>query len=255
MSIQHFEFQDKVVLITGAGSGLGAALAHALGQRGAKLVLGDLSASALSQIMSDLAQHNIAVVSAVGDVCDEAYHTELVDLAISTWGKLDIAVNNAGIATGMKAFTDISVDEFDYTFNVNSKGVFLGMQKQISTMLRYQQAGNILNVSSVAGLNAAPKLAAYSASKHAVIGLTKTAAIEYAKKNIRVNAICPFYTATPLVTASELADKIDFLNMASPMKRIAETEEIISVMLMLCSPQHTYLTGQAIAVDGGVTAL
>lgn len=254
MSSHDLEFKNIVVLITGAASGLGAALAEVLGNLGAKLVLGDLNASALGHFVSHLQQQNIAVVSLAGDVCDEAYHHQLVDLAISNWEKLDIAVNNADIATGMKAFTEITLEEFDHTLNVNSKGVFLGMKAQISTMLK-QQSGNILNVSSVAGLNAAPKLAAYSASKHAVIGLTKTAAIEYAKKNIRVNAICPFYTATPLVTQSELSDKIDFLNIASPMKRIAETKEIISVMMMLCSPQHTYLTGQAIAVDGGVTAL
>ena len=213
------------------------ALAQDIGQLGAQLVLGDLNESALNYFVTQLKQQNIQVVSAVGDVCDAAYH-QLVNLAIKTWGKLDIAVNNAGIATGMKAFTEISIDEFEHTLNVNSKGFFGGMQAQLSSMLKQQQAGNILNVSSVAGLNAAPKLTAYSASKHAVIGLTKTAAIEYAKKNIRVNAICPFYTATPLVTESELSDKIDFLNMASPMKRIAETEKVISVMLMLCSPRH-----------------
>ena len=248
-------FKEKVALITGAGSGLGAAFAFAMGRAGAKLVLGDVNNRALQKVVDELSTLGIEAVSQICDVSQSADQSALVQLAIESWGRLDIAVNNAGICPAMNSFHETSESDFNLVMDVNSKGVFLGMKYQISAMLKAQQSGVILNVSSVAGLGAAPKLASYSASKHAVIGLTKTAAVEYAKKNIRINAICPFYTQTPLVTESQLAEKIDFLNQSTPMKRLATAEEIVNVMLMLCAPQNTYMTGQAIAVDGGVTAL
>ena len=251
----HHNFKDQVVLITGAGSGLGLALAFALGQQGAKLVLGDINQIALQKVAADLTALDIQVVFNVCDVSQNVDQVALVQLALDTWERLDIAVNNAGICPPMKAFHEVSEADFDLAMDVNTKGVFLGMKHQLKAMLESEFSSVILNVSSVAGLGAAPKLASYSASKHAVIGLTKTAAVEYAKKNIRINAICPFYTHTPLVTESQLADKIEFLNHSTPMKRLATTDEIVNVMLMLCSPQNTYMTGQAIAVDGGVTAL
>lgn len=251
----HHNFKDQVVLITGAGSGLGLALAFAIGQQGAKLVLGDINQIALQKVAADLTALDIQVVFNVCDVSQNVDQVALVQLALDTWERLDIAVNNAGICPPMKAFHEVSEADFDLAMDVNTKGVFLGMKHQLKAMLESEFSSVILNVSSVAGLGAAPKLASYSASKHAVIGLTKTAAVEYAKKNIRINAICPFYTHTPLVTESQLADKIEFLNHSTPMKRLATTDEIVNVMLMLCSPQNTYMTGQAIAVDGGVTAL
>lgn len=249
------KFKDQVALITGAGSGLGSALAFALGKQGAKLILGDVNQIALQKVVADLTALDIQVAFNVCDVSQNTDQVALVQLALDTWGRLDIAVNNAGICPPMHSFHEISEADFDFAMNVNTKGVFLGMKHQLSAMVKSELSGVILNVSSVAGLGAAPKLASYSASKHAVIGLTKTAAVEYAKKNIRINAICPFYTQTPLVTESQLFDKIEFLNNSSPMKRLATSDEIIDVMLMLCSPQNTYMTGQAIAVDGGVTAL
>ena len=248
-------FKDQVVLITGAGSGLGLALAFALGKQGAKLILGDVNQIALQKVVADLLIRDIQVVFKVCDVSKNTDQMALVQLALETWGRLDIAVNNAGICPAMKPFHEITEADFDWSMDVNAKGVFLGMKYQLKAMLESNLPGVVLNVSSVAGLGAAPKLASYSASKHAVIGLTKTAAVEYAKKNIRINAICPFYTHTPLVNESQLSDKIEFLNNSTPMKRLATTDEIIDVMLMLCSPQNTYMTGQAIAVDGGVTAL
>ncbi|OXH94120.1 hypothetical protein CA830_03555 [Burkholderia multivorans] len=134
-----------------------------------------------------------------------------------------------------------------------AQGVFFGMKHQIRQMLA-QREGVILNVASMAGLGGAPKLAAYAASKHAVIGLTKTAAIEYARHGIRVNAICPFYSTTPMVTDSDIGDRQDFLAQGSPMKRLGRPEEIVATMLSLCAKENTYLTGQAVAVDGGVSA-
>ena len=128
------------------------------------------------------------------------------------------------------------------------------MKYQIAQMLKQEGGGRILNVSSMAGVGAAPRIGAYSAAKHAVVGITKTAAVEYAKKNILVNVVCPFFTLTPLFTDSELVESTDFLAQGSPMKRLGRPEEITNVMLMLCSPGNSYMTGQTIAVDGGVSA-
>jgi len=117
-----------------------------------------------------------------------------------------------------------------------------------------QRSGVILNVASMAGLGGAPKLAAYAAAKHAVVGLTKTAAIEYARRGIRVNAVCPFYSTTPMVTDSDIVDKQDFLLQGSPMKRLGRPDEVVATMLMLCAKENSYLTGQTVAVDGGISA-
>lgn len=179
---------------------------------------------------------------------------QLVDIAVQNWGQLDIGVNNAGVSPPMRSFIDTVDADLDLAFDVNVKGTFYGMKHQLAAMLK-SGSGIILNVASAAGLGAAPKLAAYCAAKHAVVGLTKTAAVEYAKRNIRVNAICPFFTATPMVTDGHVAGIKDFLAEATPMKRLGTPEEVVHTMLMLCSPANSYLTGQAIAVDGGVTAL
>lgn len=172
---------------------------------------------------------------------------------MATFGRLDVGVNNAGILTPMKRFVDTTEEELDRSHAVNTKGVFFCMQQQIRQMLP-QGGGVILNIASMAGLGGAPKLAAYAAAKHAVVGLTRTAAVEYARRGIRVNALCPFYSATPMVTDSEVGEQQQFLAQGSPMKRFGTPEEIVAAMLMLCAKENSYMTGQAIAVDGGISA-
>ncbi len=250
------DFTDKVVLITGAASGFGKLLANDFSQRGAKLVLGDINEEGVEAVAASLPGPATAMRC---DVASEANCQAMVEAALEIYGRLDIAVNNAGVAQGFTAFTDITDEDIDRQFDINVKGVMYGMKHQLLAM-QNQDEGVILNVSSMAGLGGAPKIAAYSAAKHAVIGLTKTAAVEYAKVGIRVNAICPFFSLTPLVTSG--ADKMGgteameaFLSRGAPMKRLAEPQEIANMMLMVCSPGSSYLTGQAIAVDGGVSAL
>lgn len=247
--------KNQVVLITGAGSGLGLALAFALGKQGAKLILGDVNQIALQKVAADLTALGIQVAFNICDVSQNTDQVALVQLALDTWGRLDIAVNNAGICPPMRSFHEISEADFDFCYECKYQRSIFRMKHQLSAMIKCELSGVILNVSSVAGLGAAPKLASYSASKHAVIGLTKTAVVEYAKRIFESMQFAHFIRKTPLVTESQLSDKIEFLNNSSPMKRLATTDEIIDVMLMLCSPQNTYMTGQAIAVDGGVTAL
>lgn len=243
-------FSGKTILITGAAGGFGQELVKQLGALGARLVLGDINVDALGE-MAKASSCELRWQSC--DVTNEQDQTALVEAALDAFGGLDIAINNAGIAPKMKSFVETTEAEMDQQFAINTKGVFLGMKSQIPVML--ERGGSILNVASVAGLNGAPKLASYVAAKHAVVGLTKTAAVEYARKNIRINAICPFYSLTPMVTAGPDADKQEFLVNAVPMKRLATPEEIVDAMLGILSQNNSYMTGQAIAIDGGVTAL
>lgn len=246
-------YQDQVVMITGAASGFGELLARRLAGMGARLALGDRNAAGLARVAAELREAGARVVAEVCDVTREAEVEALVEAAVATFGRLDVGINNAGILTPLKSFIDTAEDELDRSFAVNTKGVFFGMKHQIRQMLA-QGGGVILNVASMAGLGGAPKLAAYGAAKHAVVGLTRTAAVEYARQGIRINAVCPFYSATPMVTDSEVGEKEQFLAQGSPMKRLGTPAEIVSVMLMLCARENGYMTGQAVAVDGGISA-
>jgi NAD(P)-dependent dehydrogenase (short-subunit alcohol dehydrogenase family) len=246
-------YAGQVVMITGAASGFGELLARELAAMGARLVLGDRNHEGLQRVARELRADGAEVVDLHCDVTREAEVKAMVDAAVASFGRLDVGVNNAGMSTPMKALIDTLEADLDLNFAVNAKGVFFGMKHQIAQMLK-QGGGVILNVASMAGLGGAPKLAAYSAAKHAVIGLTRTGAAEYARRNIRVNAVCPFYSSTPMVTEG-LAEQVEYLSQASPMKRLGTPGETVAVMLMLCARENSYMTGQAVAVDGGVSAL
>ncbi|WP_323847266.1 SDR family oxidoreductase [Microbulbifer magnicolonia] len=251
------DFRGKVALITGASSGFGNLLARELGARGAKLVLGDINQADLMTLADELGGAGIDVRAQRCDVSSEPDCAALAELAQMAFGGLDIAVNNAGIAPPMMAVEETTEAEMDRQYNVNLKGVLFGLKHQLPLMKG--KGGAILNVSSMAGLGGAPKIASYAAAKHAVIGLTKTAAVENAKYGVRVNAICPFFTLTPMVTGIESPgvsqqDFQAFLASGCPMKRLGQPEEVIAAMLMLLSPKMTYVTGQALAVDGGLSA-
>lgn len=246
------DFTDKTVLITGAASGFGQALSKELANRGANLVLGDIDMAGLDSVAAEL--NGKAVIQRC-DVGQEKDCQALVNLAIETYGKLDIAVNNAGIGHALATTTEVTEEIFTKQMDVNVKSVLMGMKYQVPELLKVG-GGCILNVASMAGLGGAPKMAAYSAAKHAVIGLTKTTAVEYARKNIRVNAICPFFTPTN-IGAGFLKEKENEENLSRgcPMKRFGKIEEIITAMLFLISPANTYMNGQALAVDGGTSAI
>lgn len=248
------DFSDSVGLITGAGSGFGRALALALNMRGAKLVLSDINEQALSDTEAMLMQPGSAQILCA-DVAKEASAVDLVALALTHFSKLDFAVNNAGIAHEQGAMHEMTEEIYDNQFAVNVKGVGFGIKHQVKAMLK-QGSGHILNVSSLAGLGGAPKGGAYSAAKHAVIGMTRTAAIEYGRYNVRVNAICPFFSPTDIMNIGGLITPEDRkkLGLGSPMKRISTIDEIVNVMVLILSPGNTYMNGQSIAVDGGVTA-
>ena len=195
-----------------------------------------------------------------GDVREEATHRKLVAHAIDTYGRLDVAINNAGIAHSFTKLTDTDDAVMQQMLAVNVMGVFLAMKYQLPVMER-QNSGAILNVSSVAGVVGAPLLAAYSAAKHGVIGLTKSAAGEHARKGIRINAICPAFAETHLLTGmldqmrggAEAATQRIVSNM--PMRRFARPEEIVQAMLWICSRENSFMTGHALVLDGGLSAV
>ncbi len=244
-------FNNKVILITGAASGFGKLLAEKLSSAGAKLVLGDLNEQGVKAVADSL---DSETVTQACDVSNEEAVKALCDLAVETFGRPDIAINNAGMGTPPKSVLETTEHDMDLNFAVNTKGVFFGMKHQIPHMLK-QGDGTILNVASMAGVSGAHKLTAYVASKHATVGITKTAAIEFARKNIRINAVCPFFSPTPMVTEGYEPGMQDLLAQSAPMKRLGSPEEMVSTMLLIIDPANSYMTGQAIQVDGGVSAL
>jgi len=248
------DFTNKVVLITGAAQGFGALLAQSLADRGAKLVLGDVNEEGVSQVAEQIVASGKEAIALKCDVSIKSDCKAMVDAAIKTFDRLDIAVNNAGVAQPLIPLHLVDEETLDRQFNINVKGVQFGMSVQLEQMLK-QGSGSILNVSSRAGLGGAPTLSAYSAAKHAVIGLTKTAAVEYANFNIRINAICPSFALTPMVTNMADDKMQDSMSRHIPMKRLAEPQEVVTMMLMMLSPANTYLTGQCISVDGGASAV
>lgn len=244
-------FQDKVVLVTGAASGFGKLLAEKLSALGARLVLGDINQDGLKAVVDSI---KTPVCSQLCDVTREDQVQRLCALGVETFGSLDIAVNNAGMSSPMKSLLETTEADMDINFAVNAKSVMFGMKHQIPYMLK-QGHGTILNVASMAGIYGAPKLTAYVAAKHAVVGITRTAALEFGGKNIRVNAICPYFSPTPLVAETVDPTVLEMVARASPMKRLGTPEEVVNAMLHIIDPDNSYLNGQAIAIDGGVSAI
>ncbi|MFT3930961.1 MAG: SDR family NAD(P)-dependent oxidoreductase [Spongiibacteraceae bacterium] len=247
-------FNEKTVVITGAAGGFGSLLAQRLFDADAKLLLCDRSEEGLVAVSNRLGGIGERIQIRVCDVTQEDQVSASMDFAVAQFGAIDIAVNNAGMSTTMNSFIHLSEKEFDLNLAVNLKGVFFGMKHQLRHLLNNAHGGIILNVASKAGVGGAPSLAAYSAAKHGVIGLTKTAALEFAKKNIRVNAICPYYSPTPMVVNGIEQSLLDRLAQNTPYKRLARVEEIVDAMVMLLSPASSYMTGQAIVLDGGLSA-
>ena len=247
------DFTGKVAVITGAAQGFGQLLAQELAKRGAKLVISDINEAGVRKVADDIASRGAEVIAMKCDVSKDASCKAMVDTAIEHFGRVDIGVNNAGVAHEFMPLHQIDEAIMDSQFAINVKGVQFGMRYQIQQMLK-QGEGAILNVSSMAGLVGAARGSAYSMAKHAVIGLTKTGAVEYGRNNIRINAICPFFTLTPMVTNFADAEKQQKMAVGTPMNRLGEPKEIVAVMLMMLSPANTYMTGQCIAVDGGVSA-
>lgn len=249
-------FADKVVLITGAGNGIGRATALAFAQQGASVVVADMSRSGGEETTALITQSGGIASFILCDVTKDQDVQSMVDGTIEIYGKLDIAFNNAGIEIESSKLADGTEETYDKIMDVNVKGVWRCMKYQIPELLK-QSVSAIVNTASIAGLGAAPKMSVYSASKHAVIGLTKSAAVEYGKKGLRVNAICPAVIDTEMFRRATENDpqKAEFVKSMHPVGRIGQPEEVAAAVLYLCSDLAGFTTGVALPIDGGATAI
>lgn len=245
-----------MVLITGAGNGIGRATALAFAKQQASVVVADINRADGEETVNQITQAGGIATFILCDVTKDQDVKSLVDGTVETYGKLDIAFNNAGIEIEQSKLADGEEDVYDKIMDVNVKGVWRCMKYQIPAMLK-QQSSSIVNTASIAGLGAAPKMSVYSASKHAVIGLTKSAAVEYGKKGLRVNAVCPAVIDTDMYRRAAELDprKADYVKNLHPVGRIGQAEEIAAAVLYLCSDLAGFTTGVALPVDGGVTCI
>jgi NAD(P)-dependent dehydrogenase (short-subunit alcohol dehydrogenase family) len=236
-------FSNQVVLLTGACGGFGSRTAERFAEEGASLVLSDLDGTKLEELAASLPGETATLA---GDVSDETLSEKLVALAVRQFGRLDIAVNNAGIAQSFVKLPQVPSDEARRIFDIDLLGVFFAMKHQLPQM--------------EAGLAGAARLSVYAAAKHGVVGLTRSAAVEYATKGIRVNAICPSFARTSMVgdfvklSGRGEADAIAELTRGVPMKRVAEVDEVVEAILFAADPKNSFMNGHALAIDGGITA-
>lgn len=249
-------FTGKVVLVTGAASGIGRAIALAFGRAGASVVVADVSIDGGHATAAMIVENGGKALFVQSNVTRAAEVEALVEKAINYYGHLDFAINNAAVEEERQALADADDEQFDRIMNVNVKGVWLCMKYQLRQMLK-QGHGAIVNMAGVAGLVGSPNRAIYGASKHAVIGLTKSAAAEYAREGIRVNALCPAAVRTPMLARALERDpgSEKKLKAAHPMGRFADAGEVAQVALWLCSDMASYVNGHEMVVDGGFTAI
>jgi len=251
------DLTGKAALVTGGSSGIGRASATALARAGAQVLVSDVDGEGGAETVRLIEEAGGTASYITADVSSADEVKTMMAAMIDRYGKIDIAVNNAGIGGEMNPLPFQNEKTFDQVMAVNVKGVWLCMKAEIPLMQKNEFGGTIVNIASVAGLIGAPGLSVYAASKHAVIGLTKTAAIEFANKGIRVNAVCPSYINTPMVSAMiedqpRLADK---LSIASPMRRLGTPQEVAEAIVWLSSDGASFVNGIALAADGGLTAM
>ncbi|WP_247237119.1 glucose 1-dehydrogenase [Telluribacter sp. SYSU D00476] len=249
-------FLDQVVLVTGSASGIGRATALAFAGEGAHVVVADVAEEgghATVELVRKAGGEGLFIPC---DVAQPDQLQQLVNEIVRVYGRLDVAINNAGVGGVFARTADVPAEEYHRVVNVNLGGVFFGMQCQIRQMLR-QGGGRIVNVASLAGLRGFANCSIYTATKHAVVGLTKASSAEYARKNIRINAVCPAYTRSPLF------EQLLYLNhsyeekfkLNIPMRRYGQPADTAQAILWLCDLHNTFVTGMALPIDGGMMAV
>ncbi len=250
------DLRGKTVFITGIGSGIGAATAKVFAEYGANVTGFDLIGASADSVARDLLDVGHNAVCTQGDVRDEESVRQAFEAAIGRFGQVDFAINNAGIEGTLCSFSQTKTEDFDEVISVNLRGVFLCMKHQLAHM-EASGGGVIVNIASIMGLIGSPQIVQYTAAKHGVVGMTKSAAAEYATQNIRVNAVCPGAVKTPLVqnvldtTPEVLAPLIDNI----PAKRMAEPCEVGELCAWLCSDKAAYMNGAALPLDGAYVAV
>ncbi|MGA8741681.1 MAG: glucose 1-dehydrogenase [Terracidiphilus sp.] len=249
----NISFENKVALVTGAASGLGLATAKAFAESGAAVVLADWNEKAAHSAADELTAQGYTTLAIACDVSDDTQVEAMVEQTVAKFGRLDAAYNNAGVQNVLAETADSPRDDYDRVMAINLRGVWSCMKFELQQM-RKQGSGAIVNCSSLGGLVGGPERGTYHAAKHGVLGLTKSAALEYAARGIRINAACPGLIWTPMadqMVACGQGEALNAMLKSVPMGRYGRAEEIADVVLWLCSQAASYVTGQSISVDGG----
>lgn len=245
--------ENKVAIITGAGSGIGDAIATLFALNGAAVVLGDMDIVGAERVLAVIERAGGRGVVVHSDVSKPDDCEQLVERAIGHFGRLDIAVNNAGIGGPSALVGDYPIDGWDKVIGINLSGVFYGMRYQIPAMLK-NGGGSIVNIASILGKVGFPMSSAYASAKHGVVGLTETAACEYATQGIRVNAVGPGFIRTPLLEKNLNAEQLAGITAMHPMQRLGTAQEVAELVLWLASEKASFVTGSYYNVDGGYLA-
>lgn len=250
-----YDFTGRAAFITGASSGMGLAAARAFAEAGADVTLADIDENAVAGAARDLTEAGHRALALVCDVTREDHVAAAVDRTVEAFGRLDMAYNNAGIMAPPTDAADETAEQFDRVNAVNLRGIWASTKHELRHM-RAQGSGAIVNCSSLGGLVGNPGRAAYHAAKHGVIGLTRSAALEYGPRGIRINAVCPGTISTPMVDTMVARGELDRARAETgqAIDRLGTAEEVAQAVLWLCSPGAAYVTGVALPVDGGYTA-
>lgn len=254
MSVSY-DFSSRVAFVTGAASGMGAATARAFAASGASVVVADLDETAVAALVEEIRGAGGEALGVTVDVTDEQSVAQAVAATVERYGRLDVAFNNAGIMPPLADAADEDGDVHDRVTAVNLRGVWASMKHELAQM-REQGSGAIVNCSSIGGLVGGDGRASYHATKHGVIGLTKSVALQYGRRGIRVNAVCPGTIQTPMVDRMVTEGQLDrdAATTGTPLRRLGRPEEIAASVLWLCSDGASYVTGVALPVDGGLAA-
>lgn len=247
------QLENNVILVTGGASGIGRATVHRLARDGAHVVVADKQVALAGEVVAEVRNENGSAEVHDLDVAETGAAKAAVEAIVARHGRLDGAFNNAGISGPKVRLLDIDPAEWSQVMAVNLTGVFSCIQAEIAQMIQQESGGTIVNTASICGLVPLSHASAYNSAKHGVVGLTKSAALEYGPRNIRVNAVCPGFIDTPMLaeSAGANADVLGGITQSLPMRRVASPREVADVVAWLLSAQSSYVTGVAMPVDGG----